>query len=92
MEWSGAGWGNVGVITGVSLLHEQECLSGSPPFSFAFSLSAITASHPLPIPTGRQTLKSFLIMRETTEKRTKLQTSTLAQTRMHMSQSYVKVT
>lgn len=39
-------------------------------FSSPLSRSAITVSRCLPLSTGRQTLKSFLIMRETTEKKT----------------------
>ena len=58
------------------------CLAPSIRF-LSLSLSAITVSHSLPRSTGRQTLKSFLIMRQTTEKRLQLFTHTNAHTSMH---------
>lgn len=65
----------------VSLSEKSYCMSRSvclaPSLRFSsHSLSAITVLHSLPLSTGRQTLKSLLIMRETTEKRPKLHTHT----------------
>lgn len=69
---------NVGVIIQEMVLHEQESLSAPLNFfSSPLTLSAITVLHSLSLSTGRQTLKSFLIMRETTEKRLKMHTHRL---------------